>query len=134
MKWYLEVLRKYAVFSGRARRKEYWLFTLFNILIEAILIAAALASIDGATGLTKSGHSPSSSLSICLSLTFWLYALAALVPGVAVTVRRLHDTGQSGWLYLVGLVPLVGPIVLFIFMVQDSAPVKINTVPIPSRL
>ena len=106
MKWYLEVLQKYAVFSERARRKEFWLFILFNMLI-----ATALASIDSATGLTKSG-SPLSSL----------YALAVLVPGVAVAVRRLHDTGHSGWWLLMSLVPLVGAIVLLIFMVQDSAP------------
>ena len=110
MRWYLEVLQKYAVFSGRARRKEFWLFTLLNILI-----AIALASIDSATGLTKSGHSPLFNLSS-------LYVLAVFVPGVAVTVRRLHDTGHSGWWWLMGLVPLVGAVVLLIFTVQDSAP------------
>ena len=89
-----------------------------------MLIAIALASIDSATGLTKSGYSPLSSL----------YVLAVLVPGVAVAVRRLHDTGHSGWWLLMSLVPLVGAVVLLIFMVRDSAPVKINTVPIPSRL
>jgi len=105
VKWYLEVLQKYAVFSGRARRKEYWLFILFNMLI-----ATALASIDSATGLTKSGYSPLSSL----------YVLAVLVPGVAVAVRRLHDTGHSGWWLLMSLVPLVGAVVLLILMVRDS--------------
>ena len=107
MKWYLEVLQKYAVFSGRARRKEDWLFILFNMLITI-----ALASIDSATGLTKSGYSPLQSL----------YVLAVLVPGVAVAVRRLHDTGHSGWWLLMSLVPLVGAVVLLIFMVRDSAP------------
>ncbi|MBV8315053.1 MAG: DUF805 domain-containing protein [Planctomycetaceae bacterium] len=122
MKWYLEVLRKYAVFSGRARRKEYWMFTLFNTLIaSAIFIAAVLAS-DVATVLTKSGHSPLSSLSIPLILAFYLYALAVLVPCVAVTVRRLHDTGQSGWLCLLYLVPTFGTAALLVFMLLDSAP------------
>jgi uncharacterized membrane protein YhaH (DUF805 family) len=107
VKWYLEVLHKYAVFSGRARRKEYWLFVLFNILI-----AFALAIIDSATGLAKSGSIPLNSL----------YCLAVLVPSVAVAVRRLHDTGHSGWWWLIALVPLVGAVVLLIFMVQDSAP------------
>lgn len=107
MNWYLEVLKKYAVFSGRARRKEYWLFALFNLII-----ALVLGFIDGAAGLAdaQSGFGPLGGL----------YTLAVLVPGIAVSVRRLHDTDHSGWWLFISLVPLIGAIVLLVFMVRDS--------------
>lgn len=100
--YYLKVWRNYVTFEGRARRSEYWCFTLFNIL--AVLV---LALIDAA--LFK-GHAILSNL----------YALAAFLPGLAVAVRRLHDTGRSGWWYLIALIPLVGAIVLLVFFVTDS--------------
>ena len=103
MEWYLEVLRKYAVFSGRARRKEYWMFVLINMLI-----ALALGVLDGILG----GG----------GLLGGLYSLAILIPSLAVAVRRLHDTGRSGWWILICLIPLLGAIVLLIFMVIDSDP------------
>lgn len=109
MNWYLEVLKKYAVFSGRARRKEYWYFFLFNIIISIVL-----AAIDGATG--------SFSAEAGMGLLGGIYTLAVLIPGIAVSVRRLHDTERSGWWLLIGLVPLIGAIVLLVFMVQDSKP------------
>ncbi|MGH8554125.1 MAG: DUF805 domain-containing protein [Gammaproteobacteria bacterium] len=109
MNWYLDVLKKYAVFGGRARRKEYWYFVLFNILISILL-----GTIDAVTG----SFSPETGL----GLLSGLYALAILIPGIAVSVRRLHDSGKSGWWLLIGLVPLVGAIVLLVFMVQDSMP------------
>ncbi len=97
MNWYLEVLKKYAVFNGRARRKEYWYFVLFNIIISIVL---AVMGMD---------------------LLQWIYTLAVLIPGIAVTVRRLHDTERSGWWLLIALVPIAA-IVLLVFMVQDSKP------------
>jgi len=109
MNWYLEVLKKYAAFSGRARRKEYWYFFLFNIIIHIVL-----AVIDSITG--------SFSLEAGIGLLGGIYALAVLIPGVAVTVRRLHDTERSGWWFLIALVPLIGAIVLLVFLVQDSKP------------
>jgi uncharacterized membrane protein YhaH (DUF805 family) len=107
MNWYLEVLKKYAVFSGRARRKEYWLFVLFSLIV-----ALVLGFIDGAAGLAdpQSGYGPLGGL----------YTLAVLIPSIAVAVRRLHDTDHSGWWLLIGLVPVIGAIVLLVFMVQDS--------------
>ena len=106
MNWYFEVLKKYAVFSGRARRKEYWMFVLFNIII-----AFVLGFIDGAAGLVgESGLGPLGGL----------YCVAVLIPGIAVSVRRLHDTNRSGWWLLIAFVPLIGAIVLLVFMVQDS--------------
>ncbi len=107
MNWYLEVLKKYAVFSGRARRKEYWYFVLFNIIISIVL-----AVIDGVTG--------SFSAEAGMGLLGGIYTLAVLIPGIAVSVRRLHDTERSGWWLLIALVPLIGVIVLLVFMVQDS--------------
>lgn len=109
MNWYLEVLKKYAVFSGRARRKEYWFFVLFNIIISIVL-----AVIDGVTG----SFSPEAGM----GLLGGIYTLAVLIPGIAVSVRRLHDTERSGWWLLIALVPLIGAIVLLVFMAQDSKP------------
>lgn len=106
MNWYLEALKKYAVFSGRARRKEYWLFTLFNVLISLVL-----GFIDGAAGLASEGG---------LGLLSGLYTLAVIIPGIAVSVRRLHDTNHSGWWLLIALIPLIGGIVLIVFMIRDS--------------
>ena len=105
MYWYLEVLKKYAVFSGRARRKEYWFFFLINIIITFVL-----GFIEGLAGTA--------------GILACIYSLAVLIPGIAVTVRRLHDTNRSGWWLLVGLVPLLGAIALLVFMVQDSQPDK----------
>ena len=107
MSWYLEVLKKYAVFSGRARRKEYWMFILFNIIITVVL-----ALIDYLTGT----FSPRAGV----GLLGGLYALAVLIPSLAVTVRRLHDTDRTGWWILIGLIPVIGGIVLLIFMLLDS--------------
>ncbi len=102
MNWYLEVLKKYAVFSGRARRKEYWFFVLFN----AIFAIAAMI-LDNILGLAIEdvGYGP----------FYILYALATIVPGVAVSVRRLHDIGKSGWYILLAFIPCVGAIILLIF-------------------
>ena len=107
MNWYLEVLKKYAVFSGRARRKEYWFFVLFNIII-----ALALTFIDFSTGLYD--------VEFEIGLLSSLYSLAVLVPSIAVTIRRLHDTGRTGWWFLIAFVPIIGAIVLLVFMVFDS--------------
>ena len=103
MNWYVEVLKKYAVFGGRARRMEYWMFFLFNFIIAIVL------SVGGR--ITHIGP--------------WLnlvYSLAVLIPGIAVSVRRLHDTNRSGWWLLIALVPFVGVIILLVFMFLDSQP------------
>ena len=109
MNWYLEVLKKYAVFNGRARRKEYWMFFLFNIIISIVLMI-----VDGIVGTSAAPGA--------IGLLGGLYMLALLIPGLAVAVRRLHDTGRSGWWILIGLVPFVGGIILIVFMVQDGTP------------
>jgi len=98
MNWYLAALKKYAVFSGRAQRKEYWFFGLFNSLI---LLALGFVESDESVLTT-------------------LFALAVVTPSIAVTVRRLHDTGKSAWWLLIGLIPLVGNLILFFYMIEDS--------------
>jgi uncharacterized membrane protein YhaH (DUF805 family) len=109
MNWYVQVLKKYADFSGRARRKEYWLFILFNILISLVLTA-----IDFMIGTY--------SASLGMGLLGGIYACAVLIPAIAVTVRRLHDTDRSGWWFLLVLIPIIGPIVLLVFMIIDGTP------------
>ena len=110
MNWYLKVLKDYAVFSGRARRKEYWMFTLFNIIFY--ITAMILDNILG-TAIEDVGW---------YGLFYILYALAVLIPSLAVLVRRLHDVGKSGWMILVSLIPLIGAIWLLVLMVTDSHP------------
>ena len=109
MNWYLQVLKKYAEFGGRSRRKEYWFFVLFSTLISILLI-----SIDSATGTLRSPAG--------LGLLSGIYSLAVLIPSLAVSVRRLHDTSRTGWWLLLGIVPLIGPIVLLVFFVSDGNP------------
>lgn len=107
MNWYLKVMRQYADFSGRARRKEYWMFFLFNIIFAIFAMI-----IDNALGWTF-GQIPYGPVYI-------IYALVVLIPGLAVAIRRLHDIGKSGWMILVGLIPLIGSIWLLILFVKDS--------------
>ena len=109
MNWYLQALKKYADFSGRARRREYWFFVLFNIIISIVLTVC-----DVVLGTYNAAAS--------IGILTGIYTLAVLIPGIAVSVRRLHDTGRSGWWLLIVLVPLIGWIVLLIFMLIDGQP------------
>ena len=108
MSWFLLALKKYAVFSGRSRRREFWFFMLFYFII-----LVALAFIDGSMAASASGPGSAGLLST-------IFALAMLIPNLAVTVRRLHDTGRTGWWVLIGLIPVIGGIVLLVFMCLDS--------------
>ncbi|MFD2445295.1 DUF805 domain-containing protein [Bacillus sp. CGMCC 1.16607] len=103
MHWYLKVLKNYVGFSGRARRMEYWMFVLFNLIISFIL-----GFLEGMLDWPP--------------LLSGLYSLAVLLPSLAVGVRRLHDTGRSGWWLLISLIPFVGWIIIIIFMFLDSDP------------
>jgi uncharacterized membrane protein YhaH (DUF805 family) len=109
MNWYLRVLKQYATFDGRARRKEYWFFTLFYVLVYLVLAVA-----DNLTGTYNADAG--------LGLLSGLYILATLIPCLAVMVRRLHDTDRNGWWVLIGLIPVVGDIVLLVFACLDSQP------------
>ena len=107
MNWYLEVLKKYAVFGGRARRKEYWFFVLFNFIF-----AVVLAFIDGMIGTFNAETG--------FGVLSGIYGLAVFIPGIAVTIRRLHDTDRSGWWLLICFIPLIGAIWLLVLLVIDG--------------
>jgi uncharacterized membrane protein YhaH (DUF805 family) len=107
MSWFMTALKKYATFSGRSRRSEYWYFTLFYLLIYVVLMVVDMAM---GTFSTKEG----------VGLLTALFSLAMLLPSVGVTVRRLHDTGHSGWWILIGFIPLLGALILLAFLVRDS--------------
>ena len=111
MEWYLKVMREnYANFNGRARRKEYWMFTLFYILL-VVACTFALALLD-ATG--------SQSLTLLVAIISIAAILAHVVPSIAVTVRRLHDVGQSGWFLLLAFIPYIGNLIIFVFSVIEG--------------
>ena len=99
---YVEVLQKYAVFSGRAKRTEFWLFALIHAIIISVLITLSLV----AGGL--------------FGIVYLLYVLGTVIPAIAVSIRRLHDTGRSGWWLLIGLIPF-GAFVLLVFYVMGSS-------------
>lgn len=107
MNEYLKVLKQYGNFSGRARRREYWMFGLINGIITLVLtflsMTLGLYSADANIGLLDA-----------------VYGLAVLVPSVAVSIRRLHDVGRSGWWLLIGLIPLVGPILLLVWDASEG--------------
>lgn len=96
------VLTNYVGFSGRARRSEFWYFFLFNVIVS--IVASVIDRVIG------------------MSIVGLLVSLALLLPGLAVAIRRLHDTGRSGWWVLIALIPIVGAIILIVFCVQDSQP------------
>lgn len=100
MHWYVLALKKYAEFSGRAHRTEYWMFFLINLLI-----AIGINVVEGTMGSMILGT---------------LYALALLIPGLAAAARRLHDTGRSGWWQLILLIPVIGFIVLVVLLAQPT--------------
>lgn len=107
MNWYFTALKKYAVFSGRASRAEFWYFTLFYLIIGVVL-----AVVDFKLGVF--------SQEMNLGLLSGVYTLAMLVPSIAVTVRRLHDINHSGWWFLLMLIPVLGTVILFCGMILDG--------------
>lgn len=109
MKWFIKALNQYADFSGRARRTEYWMFTLINAIFAVVAMI-----LDNIVGLTTGGQP--------YGVIYLIYALGMLIPGLAVAVRRLHDVGKSGWFLLIGLIPIVGSIWLIILMLTESTP------------
>jgi uncharacterized membrane protein YhaH (DUF805 family) len=116
MKWYLKVLRQFADFKGRARRKEYWMFVLFNIIFSILAMV-----VDGLLGTRFNVENIYGDPT--LSYYGWvyvLYAVVVLLPSLAVGVRRLHDVGKSGWMMLVALIPIIGSIWLIVLFCTDS--------------
>ncbi len=118
MEWYLMAWRKFAQFDGRSRRKEYWMFTLFNLIAVALLAMIALAGIA-----VSRENGP------FLFIPVGIYGLAALIPGISAATRRFHDIGKSGWvlflLIVLGIIPIVGlvcGIIQIVFLCTDSVP------------
>jgi uncharacterized membrane protein YhaH (DUF805 family) len=107
--WYLQVLQKYAVFSGRARRKEYWIFGLIHAVVAY--------GLKGADLLIGRFHP-----SYTFGMLWILYVFATFIPLLAVSVRRLHDTNRSGWWFAMFLIPIANLILFFVFMTEDSQP------------
>ena len=105
----INAFKQYADFKGRARRKEFWYFVLFNIIVSFIL-----GFVDGILGLADKQSG--------IGLLGGLYLLAVLIPSLAIEVRRLHDTNRSGWFILIAFIPIIGGFILLYFLVQDSNP------------
>ena len=117
MKWFIKVLRHYADFSGRARRKEYWMFVLFNSIFAfawAFLFTLVFALVGN-----YRYEDEITNASVMANLS---YMIIMMLPSMAVTVRRLHDIGKSGWMILIGLIPFVGSVWLFVLMLMDGQP------------
>lgn len=127
--WYKKVLfQNYSNFRGRARRSEYWYFTLTNVIISTaillipMIIMIATQAATGGSSSTVDKSSPGYMISIIFGGIYMLYVLATIIPSIAVSVRRLHDLGKSGWSFLIIFVPAVGSIILLIWLLQDSQP------------
>lgn len=109
MDYFISALKNYATFTGRARRSEYWFFTLFYFIF--LVLAVILDNLLGIT-IEDTGIGP----------LYFISILAMIIPGLAVTVRRLHDVGKSGWFYFIVLIPIIGSIWLLVLMATDGMP------------
>ena len=114
LQWMLLPFRRYADFSGRSQRKEYWMFLLFNWVV-ALMWGAVIGIVMLALYFTDMSEDSMMLVCMTLILPYAIYSLWVIVPGLAVTVRRLHDLDKSGWHLLIGLIPLVGGIILIIW-------------------
>ena len=107
MEYYIKVLKQYVDFKGRARRKEYWMFFLFNMIFAIVAMV-----LDNVLGLA--------SPTVGYGIIYGIYAVATLLPSLAVGVRRLHDVGKSGWMVLIALIPLIGSIWLIVLLAKNG--------------
>lgn len=126
MNWYIKVLKNYAVFTGRARRQEYWFFFLFNFIAFILLMVIDSILWGGTETFTFNFDSNDSDFHWASSFNDgWdilssIYAIGMIIPSIAVTVRRLHDTNHRGWWYLLLFIPVSGWITIFVFTVVDG--------------
>ncbi len=119
MYWMTLSLRRYADFSGRSRRLEYWMFTLGYVL--AAIVIAGVAGMFGAFSY-DSDLSPADGLPALLLLLLGLLGLALIVPSIAVQVRRFHDQNRTGWLVLLSFIPYIGGLIVLVFMCLPGTP------------
>jgi uncharacterized membrane protein YhaH (DUF805 family) len=121
MEWMLMPYRRYAEFSGRSGRREYWMFTLFNVIVYVVLGGASLAYFiaNAARGDDALARSTPVAGIVGVGLLV-LFVLATVIPAIAVQVRRFHDQDKSGWFILLGLVPYAGGLIVFIFMLLEG--------------
>lgn len=119
MEWMILPLRRYADFSGRSRRKEYWMFTLLQLIVYAAVAAVGglFALLYNATG---GGSDASGVFGIIFIVLFAIVALGLIIPNIAVTVRRFHDQDKSGWFILLNFIPYVGGLVVLVFMCLEG--------------
>ena len=106
MEWYIKCLKNYAVFQGRARRKEFWMFALFNWIICMALSMIGSLFVD--------------SIGLAGQIPYYIYGAAVCIPSLAVLVRRLHDVNKSGWWYFIILIPLVGAIWMLVLLCTEG--------------
>jgi uncharacterized membrane protein YhaH (DUF805 family) len=111
MNWYLKVWKQYADFSGRARRTEFWMFQLFQMIIIAVAVI-----LSSAMTVWFDSETPAETILLLIGL----YFLATFIPTLAVTVRRLHDQNKSGWFIFMHFIPWVGGIIMLVFMVAEG--------------
>jgi uncharacterized membrane protein YhaH (DUF805 family) len=110
MHYYLDVLKKYCVFSGRASRSEFWFFVLFNVVISLIFNALVFACSD------------SSGMTMLFTSLSYIYSLAVLLPGIGVSVRRLHDIGKGGGWFCISFIPIIGWIWAIVLYATPTEP------------
>jgi len=114
MYWFFTVMNKCAHFDGRSRRKEFWIYELVNFVLMFVFF------IGGDVAFGTNVHPDG--VEAALYFPFALYILVSILPSLSVTVRRLHDTGKSGWMILLCLIPIIGGIIVLVFMALDSDP------------
>lgn len=122
------VFSKYATFSGRATRSEYWFWALFEVIVGLVFTFAFIGTFSWAFGkalfdeATTEANPVGVTFFVIVSVLAGVWALATLIPNLSVTVRRFHDAGYTGWLWFLNLIPSIGSIVVFVFMLLPSSP------------
>lgn len=122
MEWMLMPYRRYFDFSGRSRRKEYWMFVLLTVIVAVVLVALMFGSGFPFQEFEADGSAPATPgpLFWVSSVAIGLFSLATIIPSIAVQVRRFHDQDRSGWMVLLAFIPYVGGLIVFVFMCLEG--------------